>query len=328
MNDYFHQRATREQLAYVDHLVQNGIKQQINPQTYDNTLFSGILGETVVKDTFGLMRSSYRTADKGVDLVVNGMKVDIKTSGFNPTVKFFDGIVLLKKEWLDHYDDKVTDVLLFVGHEKDSHTIHFFGWLTISELRAGIGTGEVRVVRKGEMILETKRTALTDSLVIPRPSLHRFANPDDFRTQMLELATAPAKTWEFKDEPKPEPQEQETPKAPKRPTEEIAPTLDKTTISTFEGRINELETVFTVVCRSAITASKIRSWLKAERVEVQREDEKRDRGAAQTFKTCFYCGSGYFRYAVGRKSWRDVCENEECREKYARDKKEQKNRPI
>src|SRR5687768_16709492 len=139
MSDYYHIRATREQLSYVDGLVRQGLSARLGKggKTFSEAgLFSGLLGETLVKDLFGFMRSSYRVADHGVDFTLEGVKIDVKTTGYNPTVNSLDRIVLIKKEWLDHHAiDKNTDVLLFTGHDKHSNVLHFLGWVAVRELK-------------------------------------------------------------------------------------------------------------------------------------------------------------------------------------------------
>ena len=91
-----------------------------------NEQVTGLIGQTVIQEFFNRKRPSGEGGfDGGVDLEVNGNRIDVKTMGRNvdPRPDYVNNFIGLQK----NYD---TDLLLFCSYNKRTKNLTVCGWIS------------------------------------------------------------------------------------------------------------------------------------------------------------------------------------------------------
>ena len=99
------------------------------PGTYDQQL-TGIIGESVILDLLGLpWTDGNNNLGCGIDILICGKKIDVKTMGRTTTVKLYyvNNLVGLQKDYK-------TDLYIFCSFNKITLELTICGWVTKQEL--------------------------------------------------------------------------------------------------------------------------------------------------------------------------------------------------
>lgn len=169
---------TDEQRQYAWALVNQ--KDFGNRGTFDGTLerqYTGILGETVFADLFGLPRpNGERTgSDNGIDFVFGDKNIDLKTMAredFAP-VRAMNNLIASQVAL------SVTHVYVFASYAKKHKVMEFCGWTK----KSAIGKGPIYLVRKGDPIKRFDGSTFEcqiDTWQIPAGALEAFNSPESF----------------------------------------------------------------------------------------------------------------------------------------------------
>ena len=128
-----------EQIYYVENLLKivNFGRRGDGSKAYNNgnkeEQFVGILGEVVITDLFGYRRPSEENkteGDGGVDIVINNLKIDVKTMGRNCDVKDYFVHNVHGDQVGSYYKN---DIYLFTSLNKQLMELTICGWVTKKE---------------------------------------------------------------------------------------------------------------------------------------------------------------------------------------------------
>ena len=146
--------------------------------------FTGVLGEIVFCDNNAIPRPLYdKGFDHGIDIVIEGVNVDIKTMG-----RDYD----FKEGWVNNLmasqvegNNYETDVYLFANINKKKSTIQYIGWISkqnVLERASGIcryTKGDLRTRDDGSTFF-----ARADMYEIPFNALTTFKTMQELKLQI------------------------------------------------------------------------------------------------------------------------------------------------
>ena len=135
--------------------------------------YTGILGELLFANLMGISREEGSGFDDGVDFVINGVKIDVKT-------------MLRANDWKTYYvnnlfasqvdsDLYLNDLYVFININKKNNTWEIIGWKTKDEVKRSpkFKKGEIRKKGKTEFTLRADNYEVTN--------LREFISPIVFR---------------------------------------------------------------------------------------------------------------------------------------------------
>lgn len=139
---------------------------------------TGIIGQSVIMDAFGLGYVDGRTGfDNGVDLIISGKKVDVKTMGRTTDVKRNYTNNFLKLQ--DYFE---TQIYIFCSYHKLKKEVTVCGWIQKSAFVA-----KRKLFPKGTTRTRTDGTTFTtfaDLYEIDVIDLNDVHNLDDLKQQL------------------------------------------------------------------------------------------------------------------------------------------------
>ena len=125
---------------------------------------TGIIGQSVIMDLFGLGLVDGSTGfDEGVDIVYEGVKMDVKTMGRTTDVRegYVNNFIALQKG----FD---TNVYVFCSYHKRKRELTVCGWTTKSDFLK-----KAQLFKKGSI-----RTRSDGSTFVTKADLYEIANKD------------------------------------------------------------------------------------------------------------------------------------------------------
>lgn len=146
--------------------------------------YTGLLGQSMICRLLGLpLPTGEGGFDDGVDLEINGLKIDVKTMGRTTPVRkyYVNNFIALQK----HYQ---TDVYIFCSIDKSTSKFTVCGWVTKAQLldRAEFYKKGTKRFRSDKTWFKTK----TDLYEIANDKLNDVNSPDELKTAIAELKSS------------------------------------------------------------------------------------------------------------------------------------------
>lgn len=181
----------KQQVEYTESLLKNKNvgKRGDGSRKYNNgnkdEQFTGILGEVVICDYFNQPRPRLDNADgdHGVDMIINSLKIDIKTMTRSCDMKDFFVHNLQGEQVGEYYKN---DIYLFTSYNKVKEEITICGWVTKEEffkLANHYPYGEVRKNNSKKFKVRNKKGLYE----IKNSVLNAFWGKKGFMKDMLNL---------------------------------------------------------------------------------------------------------------------------------------------
>lgn len=178
-SELFSLPVSNEMLAYcyaMNERVNLGLRSHSNGNKEQQ--FTGLVGENMVRYLFGFpLMNIYQTVDNGHDIIIDDVKIDVKTMGrnTNPLPHYVNNLIAAQI-------NRDSEVYLFASFNKKNTVLTITGWIdkgTFIDRADFYDAGYMRVRDDGS-IFESK----TDLYEIQNKDLFQFYSPELFLTNI------------------------------------------------------------------------------------------------------------------------------------------------